>query len=336
MVTSAIVNFSSLAPEEQFDAWHEAVSNAFVPLDATYRSDAPFGGALTQDSIGPVQISRVSGGAVEVSRSTQTIKRADPGYLKLGLQLRGYCLVTQDEREAPLTPGDFALYDTRRPYQLRFDSQFQMLVVMFPRELLHLRSSDVDKFVARRVSGQRGAGALVAPFLMNLANQLGEDAVDRTFELSDAVLSLLAAAITEQVGSETELAPETQRHALMLRIKAFIDARLDDPELGTAAIAGAHFISPRYVQKLFEAEGTTVTDWIRRRRLDHCRRELADPRYATSPISAIACRWGLVDSSHFSRLFRATYGVTPRDFRQGAATPSAGPTTTGELSPFGR
>jgi AraC-like DNA-binding protein len=65
--------------------------------------------------------------------------------------------------------------------------------------------------------------------------------------------------------------------------KAFIDARLDDPELTTATIAAAHYISPRYLQKLFEAEGSTVTDWIRRRRLDHCKRELLDPRNAGSP-----------------------------------------------------
>jgi AraC-like DNA-binding protein len=92
-------------------------------------------------------------------------------------------------------------------------------------------------------------------------------------------------------------------------------ARLDDPELTTATIAAAHYISPRYLQKLFEAEGSTVTDWIRRRRLDHCKRELLDPRNAGESISTIAARWGLADSSHFSRLFRATYGMSPREFR---------------------
>jgi Helix-turn-helix domain len=82
------------------------------------------------------------------------------------------------------------------------------------------------------------------------------------------------------------------------------------------AVAGraVHYISPRHLQKLFEAEGSTVTDWIRRRRLDHCRRELLDPRNAGEPISRITARWGLLDSSHFSRLFRAN-GMSPREFR---------------------
>jgi AraC-like DNA-binding protein len=61
-----------------------------------------------------------------------------------------------------------------------------------------------------------------------------------------------------------------------------------------------------------------VTDWIRRRRLDHCKRELLDPRNAGESISTIAARWGLADSSHFSRLFRTTYGMSPREFRSRA------------------
>jgi AraC-like DNA-binding protein len=43
----------------------------------------------------------------------------------------------------------------------------------------------------------------------------------------------------------------------------------------------------------------------RRQRPDHCKRELLDPRHAGQRISRIAARWGLADSSHFSRLFRA-------------------------------
>jgi len=44
-------------------------------------------------------------------------------------------------------------------------------------------------------------------------------------------------------------------------------------------------------------------------------RQALDPRNAAESISKIAARWGLLDSSHFSRLFRATYGMSPREFR---------------------
>jgi AraC-like DNA-binding protein len=312
---SSVMRFGSLPPAEQFDVWHDAVSHAFVPLEATCRSADQFGGELALQRVGPVQLSEVSGGAVDVERSPRTIRCADPGYLKLGMQLRGYCLVTQDGREAPLVPGDFALYDTHRPYRLSFDSEFQMLVVMFPRELLNVRQQDLAKLTARRISGRSGLGGLISPFLTSLAGKLQDEEVAPTFALSTAVLDVLTAAFSEQLERESAVSPETHRHALILRIKAFIDERLDDPELSTAVVAAAHHISHRYLQKLFEADGTTVTEWIRRRRLAHCSRELVDPRFVSAPISTIAARWGLVDASHFSKIFRTAYGMSPREFR---------------------
>jgi AraC-like DNA-binding protein len=70
-------------------------------------------------------------------------------------------------------------------------------------------------------------------------------------------------------------------------------------------------ISPHYLQKLFESEGSTVTDWIQTRRLEHCRNDLMDPRFVGTSITAIAARGGLTHSSYFSRLFRSAYGSAP-------------------------
>jgi AraC-like DNA-binding protein len=69
------------------------------------------------------------------------------------------------------------------------------------------------------------------------------------------------------------------------------------------------------MHKLFEAEGTTACAWIRARRLEHCRRDLADPALAARSVSAVGARWGLPDASRFSRLFREAYQVSPREYR---------------------
>ena len=313
---TSIVSFADLPAKEQFDSWRHTVSQTYVPLVATaHTGEAPFGGQLISQIVGSAHISEISGGACEVARTAQTIRQSDPGLLKLGLQLRGYCVLTQDGREAALTPGDFALYDTRRQYQLSFDDTFKCLVVMFPRDLLPLRGEELSQFTARRVSGRQGIGGLVTPLLLNMSKQMRVDELSANVELSSAVINMLAAAISEQLGCESRVPPETHRAALILRIKAFIDARLEDPELSSSGIAQAHNISPRYLQKLFESEGMTVTDWVRSRRLEHCRNDLLDPRFAGTSIGAIAARWGLIDSSYFSRLFKTAYGAAPREFR---------------------
>ncbi|ELB89313.1 helix-turn-helix domain-containing protein (plasmid) [Rhodococcus opacus] len=319
---SALFSCNDLPAHEQFDAWRETVSNAFVPLDAKSHTAGPFHGELLTEAVGSLQVSEVSGGAVEVCRTPDAIRRSDPGYLKLGMQIRGYCVLTQDDREAALTPGDFSIYDTRRPYQVCFERDFAQLVVMFPHELIHLRPDALDEMTARRVSGRRGIGGLVSKFLVGMAEQLrGVEELTANQHLSNGVLNLLAAALSEQLGCESNVPPETHRAALILQIKAFVDARLYDPELSSHLIARAHNISPRYLQKMFEGEGTTVTEWIRRRRLENCRRDLVDPRLSTTPIATIAAQWGLLDSSYFSKLFKTTYGMPPREFRSQAERP---------------
>jgi AraC-like DNA-binding protein len=109
---------------------------------------------------------------------------------------------------------------------------------------------------------------------------------------------------------------DTQRRALLLRIRGFIDQRLGDPELSPGGIAAAHHISIRYLHKLFEAEGTTVAGWIRSLRLERCRRDVLNPALQARPVHAIAARWGIIDAQRFSRAFRATFGLPPAEYRR--------------------
>lgn len=61
------------------------------------------------------------------------------------------------------------------------------------------------------------------------------------------------------------------------------------------------------------AYGLTPSEFVRKERTRWAASELADGRRALSEISLSA---GFVDQSHFTRTFRAHYGVTPRRYRQ--------------------
>ena len=60
----------------------------------------------------------------------------------------------------------------------------------------------------------------------------------------------------------------------------------------------------------------TVAGWIRSRRLERCRRDLADPSLAARPVAAIAARWGFSSAADFSRAFRTAHGVPPAEYRR--------------------
>jgi len=77
-----------------------------------------------------------------------------------------------------------------------------------------------------------------------------------------------------------------------------------------STIAAAHGISVRTLQQLFSDAGTTVSSWIRERRLKACYRELSGAdRFDT--VTEVAFRWGFNDAAHFSRRFKQAFGVTP-------------------------
>jgi AraC-like DNA-binding protein len=168
----------------------------------------------------------------------------------------------------------------------------------------------------RDLRGDRGAGALASSLALELPRHLDDHAEEDDARLGTAVLDLLTVALAARLDREGRVSQDTRRRALLRRIHAFIEQHLHDPDLSPATIAAAHHISLRYLYKLFEAQQTTVAGWIRRRRLERCRRDLLDPALLGRPVSAIGTRWGLPNPAHFSRAFRAAYGLAPVEYRR--------------------
>lgn len=299
-----------------FDLWCEAISADFLPLEAELKSPVPgteFAGELRSRTIGSVQLSEVSGAEVVVSRTRGTIRKADPGLVKLGMQVKGRGIVRQGGSEAVLMPGDFAIYDTASPYCLDFAGAFTMFVVMFPRAELRTGERDLAAAVARSVRAEEGIGGVVSPFLSGLRRTLVDESLKDSPMLESAVFDLVSAVL--EVNSRNNR--EHSGAILLASARSFIEAHLSNLDLNTRMIAENQHISSRYLQRLFEQDGATVAGWIRRRRLEKCRSDLADLRLAHLSIGAICARHGLVDSSHFSRIFKEEFGVSPRDYRNG-------------------
>ncbi|MEV0222182.1 helix-turn-helix domain-containing protein [Streptomyces sp. NPDC050704] len=195
----------------------------------------------------------------------------------------------------------------------------QLLLLRFSRSLLPLPARDLRRLSALRIPGEKGIGALSSQFLLQLAQRMDELSPADTARLSTLTLDVLTTALADALDTSSAVQPHTRRRALMTQIHAFVQDILGDPNLSPDTIAAAHHISLRYLHKLFQHEGRTVAGWIRERRLERCRRGLADPQMATRPIRAIAARWGFARPAHFSQAFRSAYGISPRDFRRQCA-----------------
>ncbi len=289
------------------------VNDSFVPLQVSSEHPDRFRGMLRTACIDEVHVTDVRASDHAVERTPELIARGDRAYFKVSLMLAGSCLLIQDDREAVLSAGDLAVYDTSRPYSLVFDEDFRTMVVMFPRHLITLPPDMVGQLTAVRISGSEGLGAVVVPYLTQLSANLEQLHGSTGARLAHSALDLVTTLFTRELGLD-DAAADPHR-ALMQRIRAHIDRHLASADLGPTTIAAAHFISTRHLHGLFQSEGTTVSTWIRRRRLEQCRRDLTNPVLAERSVAAIAARWGFVDAAHFSRAFKAAYALSPSEFR---------------------
>ncbi|WP_083521755.1 helix-turn-helix domain-containing protein [Arthrobacter luteolus] len=299
-----------------FAEWRTLVSDSFVPLEATpvHPGIPRFAGRLTGRRLRELAIVQIDAMAHRVERTPGLISGGGEGFYKLSLQMSGCGVLVQGGREAVLEAGDLAIYDTGQPYTLSFEEDFTTLVLMFPKQLLGLSAEDMAELTAVRLGGGHRLGRAVVPFLTQIAGMLPDLDGPIGHRLALNTVDLLSTLLADEAYARPG-ADSGGHERLLRRVQHFIDGQLANPELSPGYIAAAHFMSTRSLHKLFEDSGTTVAAWIRGRRLEGARRDLADPLQADIPVGAIGTRWGLPDPAHFSRVFRAAYGLSPSAYR---------------------
>lgn len=222
-----------------------------------------------------------------------------------------------------LGPGDICFYDAHGPATLDFPERFRMKVFLVPYESLGLDAADVARLAGTPVPRVSRLGSLLSPFLSELADTAASSLPPVGELLAWNAVNVLATLATERLNRDATATPDA-RTPLRARILEFIDLHLTDEDLSPETIAGAHHISARYLHRLFQDEGTTVGRWIQRRRLEECRRDLMIRARGGRTIAAVANRWGFMSATHFSRVFRTAYGMSPSEWRDtvGRATPT--------------
>jgi AraC-like DNA-binding protein len=313
---SVLIRVEDEPPRTRLEYFQHVVADTIVPFRLRIAADRDFRARILTGRVGTVDVTKVSAPPMQASRTLALIRASDPELFKIAIQVRGRTVFAQDDREAALAPGDFSLEDLSRPCRFvdRGD-EHEVLVVMFPRAMLPLRRDELSRLTAVPISGRDGLGAPISSLARHMARHL--ECYERTESgrLGAALMDLLVVGLAERLDRLPAIAVATRRRALLASVQCYVDQRLGDPELSPSAVAAAHHISLRQLYRLFDAQPMGVAGWIRQCRLERCRRDLLDPGLAHWPVSAIAARWGLMDAAHFSRAFRAAYGLAPAEYR---------------------
>lgn len=316
---SVVLDTAEVPSADRAEYWHEAVSRTFIPLDVALLESAPAPATITSHQLGALQVSLVEAGPQRVERSAGLIARGGEDHLTLALQHRGTARLVQDGCQVELRPGMFAISDAGRPFTKELPEPFVFTAFHWPRSAVGVSEEDLRVLTATAFGTGDDTARLAAAYLESLSRSAGSMDSQSASRLATTALDLLAVLAHERRGRSVPEAPEAAL-ATLARVKDHILRHLGDPDLSPERIAAAHHVSVRYLHKLFRFEGVTVARWIQRRRLEVCRRELARPTAGGATVAALAGRWGFVSASHFSRAFRAAYGISPREWQTCAGT----------------
>jgi AraC-like DNA-binding protein len=305
-----------MSPKQGIEYWNDVACNTFTaqsidPLDDRFHA------AMYRANLGDLRMALAVSTSAVVTRTRHQVARSPEAYYLLHLQLGGCSVNRQDGREIELTKGDFAMFDSTRPYRIEFRQDTSILVLRAPQSLFRRSIPSPEALTLLPMSGRSGAGHIASRVIQEVWTGLQEGLpVESADDLCRAVMDLVAGAYAAVPRLRTK-SPSTAG-TLRAQICRFIEERLGEQDLSIASIAAAFGITSRYVHTVFEADRDTVSEYIQTRRLQESAKSLAHPVRSTATIGEIAVAHGFKSQAHFARVFRKRYGLTPRDFRRGS------------------
>jgi AraC-like DNA-binding protein len=258
----------------------------------------------------------MANGWISPVRNSHTTELIDNDDIVLVYLNDGAARYRQNGREIEARPGDVVLTENNQAGSFLLHTQVHSLNLRFSRDRLLpllgadtlssgnlpiLRQSPALDFLRKYAGVVESGTTLTSPQTRKLA-------VDHLYDL--AALAIGANREGEAIAKRRGL-----RAARLRAIKATIVKNLDQRNLSAGAVALRHGITQRYLQMLFEAEGTTFSEFVLSQRLKRAHRLLSDQAFDSQSISSIAFEVGFNDLSYFNRTFRRYFGVTPSDVR---------------------
>jgi AraC-like DNA-binding protein len=220
----------------------------------------------------------------------------------------GHIALAQGRRESVPQVDDGVLLVYRQPALLQFVAATYLSVRVPFGAVAAL--APVERAAALCIPRRTGALALLRAYVASLPERFDDPQLCRLAAMHVYDLVALAIGATDE---GRELA--SRRGVRAARLAAIKSCLATDATLPIGQVAASQGVSVRYVQMLFEEQGTTYSDYALERRLDAARRMLASPRYVSQSIAAIALEAGFGDVSHFNRRFKRRYQMTPSEAR---------------------
>jgi AraC-like DNA-binding protein len=308
---------ATLPDKDRLAVWREVFGKSVARLDLapmdpgkTYRCD------LSGYALPGVTVALGTYRNVRSIRTRELLSDSNDDLI-FAIVARGSGRLLRPGRELDLKSGDAAVScNAITGVTAEAPASLQLLNFAVPFRSLSQHVRGVGDIALIPAQARNEAVRLLKSYVLNL---FSSDERPRTPEVRHLVATHILDLVAMAMGA-THDAVETAkgrgvRAARLLAIKSDIAQNATNPAISVNWLAQQHGLSPSYVRKLLERDGTTFSECVLEVRLAHAHRQLDDPRFGGMHISAIAFQAGFNDLSYFNRTFRRRYHCAPSDVR---------------------
>ena len=305
------VSSDSLPERDRVAYFCDFFAKKILRIDVEPLAGCPFFADLTLTTLPGLCIVSARNSPIRSGRST--LHDGDDGIV---LQIAGSKIAyRQLGREGIIQPAQSIAFSNADLGDVEFAQPGAFISVFLPRREFAPLLRDPGGIFARPLQRDAPGLSLLRGYLELLRDEIATATPELQLLIATHIRDLAALLLGATRDAAAAAAGRGIGAARLHIIKKDIVSRLER-HVSLDELAGRYQISPRYIRMLFEAEGTTFTEFVRDKRLWRAHTMLVSRRYDHLRISDIAYDSGFSDLSYFNRMFRRRFGHSPGEIRE--------------------
>jgi AraC-like DNA-binding protein len=304
------------ASEEGFQRYYEISQREFFDGDLEVDGGAEFDIHLEKALDVPVSITHITSRSVmSYRRERRHIRGNRAGFKVVWIVRSGSVKFIRTSGTREIQGGQAGIVDSDTPFRAQHapdgELPYDAYQIVIPPDVFFRHLGEAELF--SEPFHLEGVHGKVIQGLIEMIVALGDSLARQTaHSLSLALLD----AIGDHLRSNKFELPQRRKvsEQRLADVESFIAMHLTDPAISYEKVAASCGISARYLSYLLKANNTTFSELLWKNRLPKAREWLVSQSGKFS-IHEIAYMSGFKSASHFSRKFKETYGLSPREYR---------------------
>lgn len=316
LMSATAVSTDDVSAEQRVAFWESYNASVLVGLRCSSFAEQGLCARGRTFDLDSVRIADLQGNEHVVERSVPMVRAHPKHSIFACLLLQGEGFIFQSGQCLPIHSGDWVVYSSDVPYLHGLTRDSHHIVIDVDASQVVESEEAANLMAPVKIDAQLPSGRLLARSLRSTAVDFVDHPYASEAERVATKCRLYLRALL--VPSDQRLQGDHPEAVVwrLLRAETFIAEHLCDRELTAFTIARHLSISVRHLSRLFVTRQTSVTDWIWNQRLERARETLASLDSRAISIGEVAFRWAFANQAHFSRRFKARFGLTPTEYRR--------------------